>query len=266
MAAAEEDGENMILFRAKFQGQIIELPPLDANTVRVSDLKRLLQDESSVPVARQKLLGLVKGKLPPDDTTLGDLVKTGIAAKVALLKLSANNELRKKITLKDAHSLHTNELFCHLQGPPYLFSLMGTTDAKLFVDPNDRDDLPEVGGMHKAQTHTLPRPALQQACVFPTAARGCSHGFTHSTLSRQVVDDFGVDFDYDAEAARWHRSSRNARKLREYTAKTEVNWIAARRPGKALLVLDLDHTLLDFTNAREGLVCENVHSARSRQT
>jgi|AntAceMinimDraft_5_1070358.scaffolds.fasta_scaffold115409_1 hypothetical protein len=85
MAAAEEDGENMILFRAKFQGQIIELPPLDANTVRVSDLKRLLQDESSVPVARQKLLGLVKGKLPPDDTTLGDLVKTGIAAKVALL-------------------------------------------------------------------------------------------------------------------------------------------------------------------------------------
>lgn len=81
-----------------------------------------------------------------------------------------------------------------------------------------------------------------------------------------MVDDFGVDFDYDAEAARWHRSSRNARKLREYTAKTEVNWIAARRPGKALLVLDLDHTLLDFTNAREGLVCENVHSARSRET
>jgi hypothetical protein len=67
-----------------------------------------------------------------------------------------------------------------------------------------------------------------------------------------VVDDFGVDFDYEAEAARWHRSSRNARKLKEYTAKTEVNWIATRRPGKALLVLDLDHTLLDFTNAREG--------------
>jgi hypothetical protein len=80
-------------------------------------------------------------------------------------------------------------------------------------------------------------------------------------LSRQVVDDFGVDFDYDAEAARWHRSSRNARKLREYTAKTEVNWIAARRPGKALLVLDLDHTLLDFTNAREGW-CAKMSTVR----
>ena len=55
------------------------------------------------------------------------------------------------------------------------------------------------------------------------------------------------DLDYEAEAARWHRSKRNARTLKEFTAKTEVNWMAPRRPGKLLLVLDLDHTLLDFS-------------------
>lgn len=83
MAAAEMlEESSFIVFRAKFQGQIIELPPLNTEVVRVSDLKRLLQDESSVPVSRQKLLGLVKGKLPPDDTMLSDLLKSGIATKV----------------------------------------------------------------------------------------------------------------------------------------------------------------------------------------
>ena len=45
---------------------------------------------------------------------------------------------------------------------------------------------------------------------------------------------------------------RNARKLGEYIEKTDINWISPRRPGKLLLVLDLDHTLLDFTKARKG--------------
>jgi hypothetical protein len=140
MAAAEMSDESSIVFRAKFQGQIIELPPLNAEVVRVSDLKRLLQDESSVPVARQKLLGLVKGKLPPDDTMLSDLLKSGIATKVRFqimkLKISAS-----RITILQSNSY---VLAYKPQGPPYTFSLMGTTDEKLFVDPADRDDLPEV--------------------------------------------------------------------------------------------------------------------------
>jgi len=92
MAAAETEGESSVVFRAKFQGQMIELPPLNTDVVRVSDLKRLLQDESSVPVSRQKLLGLVKGKLPPDDTLLSDLLKSGIATKVRHAYFHTPNE------------------------------------------------------------------------------------------------------------------------------------------------------------------------------
>lgn len=98
---------SIIMFKTKFQGKSLELP-LDT-TCRVGDLKRLLQDETSVPVSRQKLIGLVKGKLPPDETLLKSLVSIG-----------------------------TNK------APPYKFTLMGTPDDKLFVDPSDRDDLPEV--------------------------------------------------------------------------------------------------------------------------
>lgn len=54
------------------------------------------------------------------------------------------------------------------------------TDGKLFVDPSERHDLPEV------------------------------------------FDDF-ENVDYGAESERWHRSKRNARKLEEFTKKTEVS-------------------------------------------
>ena len=39
-------------------------------TTRVYDIKALIQSLTDVPLARQKILGLVKGKLPPDDETV----------------------------------------------------------------------------------------------------------------------------------------------------------------------------------------------------
>ena len=37
---------------------------------RVFDLKDTLQNLTNVPADRQKILGLVKGKLPPDEATM----------------------------------------------------------------------------------------------------------------------------------------------------------------------------------------------------
>ena len=54
------------------------------------------------------------------------------------------------------------------------------------------------------------------------------------------------DFDYQALSDEWHRSRRHAATLEKFVAKTEINWLTPRRKGKKLLVLDLDHTLLDF--------------------
>jgi hypothetical protein len=81
-----------------------------------------------------RLIGLIKGKLPTDDTLLGEFIKP------------------------------------KQDSAPIVFTLMGTPDDKLFVDPADRDDLPEV------------------------------------------FDDFNLD--YEVESKRWHRSRRNARKVK----------------------------------------------------
>jgi ubiquitin-like domain-containing CTD phosphatase 1 len=85
---------------------------------------------------------------------------------------------------------------------------MGTRDSNLFVDPKDRNDLPEVW------------------------------------------DDF--DTDFKTLSKDWHRSKRNGEKLDQFTAQTAINEITPPRLGKKLLVLDLDHTLLDF--ARDSVV------------
>ncbi|KAI0076439.1 HAD IIID h [Panus rudis PR-1116 ss-1] len=44
-----------------------------AETDRVFDLKASLQSQTNVPPERQKILGLVKGKLPPDEVTIREL-------------------------------------------------------------------------------------------------------------------------------------------------------------------------------------------------
>ena len=160
-----------IVFATRFQGQELVLDGLQSDA-NVGDLKALLEDETAVPAKRQKLIGLCKGRLPSDEQPLSSLGLRG--------------------------------------GPPFRFTLMGTPDDKLFVDPCDRADLPEV------------------------------------------LDDLDVDADFVALSARWHRSRRNAEKLAKFTASTEINWITPHRPGKKLLVLDLDHTLLDFSRHDES--------------
>ena len=47
-------------------------------------------------------------------------------------------------------------------------------------------------------------------------------------------------------------ATREWRKLQEFSAKVEVQFLSPSRPGKKLLVLDLDHTLLHFDSKEEG--------------
>ncbi|GMH97588.1 hypothetical protein TrVE_jg1597 [Triparma verrucosa] len=59
-----------------------------------------------------------------------------------------------------------------------------------------------------------------------------------------VVDDFG--FDFNAGGEEWVRQITNSTNLQKYIKSTEIFMINPLRP-KPLLVLDLDHTLLDFS-------------------
>jgi hypothetical protein len=59
-----------------------------------------------------------------------------------------------------------------------------------------------------------------------------------------IVDDFELDFN--AGSTEWLQHRANGENLKKFTERTAVHVMNAPRPGKPLLVLDLDHTLLDF--------------------
>lgn len=142
-----------------------------AESDRVFDLKTALRDLTTVPIDRQKILGLVKGKLPPDQ------------ARVADLKLV----------------------------PGKKFTLLGTPEGDEFQDPSKLENLPDV------------------------------------------VNDLDVDFTENMAASnRYQHDIRNIRKVKEMTQKLNVNIIHPLRPGKKLLVLDIDYTILDTKPLTSG--------------
>ncbi|GKY98081.1 hypothetical protein MPSEU_000766000 [Mayamaea pseudoterrestris] len=61
-----------------------------------------------------------------------------------------------------------------------------------------------------------------------------------------VIDDFELDFT--AGSDQWLEHVATGEKLAQFTEHTAVHLMNQPRPGKALLVLDLDHTLLDFSS------------------
>ncbi|KAJ7864822.1 HAD-like domain-containing protein [Mycena olivaceomarginata] len=68
-----------------------------------------------------------------------------------------------------------------------------------------------------------------------------------------VVNDLDRDFTEDLEAsAAYQNDQRNIRKVKEATAALNVNIIHPLRPGKKLLVLDIDYTILDTKPLTSG--------------
>lgn len=61
-----------------------------------------------------------------------------------------------------------------------------------------------------------------------------------------VVDDF--DLDFNAGSAEWYQHVANGENLKKFTEHTQIHIMHHPRPGMPLLVLDLDHTLLDFSS------------------
>jgi ubiquitin-like domain-containing CTD phosphatase 1 len=105
---------------AKFGKQKIVLEDLTLQDT-VATVKDRLTEKTGVLQKRQKLIGLVasKGgaKAVNDDTILGDLkVKAG----------------------KKSPSTSDDNVIVHE------FILMGSVESEIFVDPSDRDDLPDV--------------------------------------------------------------------------------------------------------------------------
>ncbi|CEL63795.1 hypothetical protein RSOLAG1IB_05558 [Rhizoctonia solani AG-1 IB] len=138
----------------------------------VLDLKDKLFSVTRVPNERQKILGLVKGKLPDD------------SVRIAQLKFS----------------------------PSKKFTLVGTPAGEEFKEISE-DQLPDV------------------------------------------VNDLDLQIDAaSAEAKSMAQDKRNIRKILEAAKNLSINVMYPLRPGKKLLVLDLDYTLLDTKPLTSGIL------------
>ena len=74
-----------------------------------------------------------------------------------------------------------------------------------------------------------------------------------------VVNDLDVDLAIDpVAAAAYINDQRNLRKVREHTAKLQLNIINPPRPGKRLLVLDIDYS--EISLLLSSCSCETVTS------
>lgn len=180
---------------AKWGKERIVLDGLDT-TMSIGNIKDLLTEETAILQKRQKLIGLVAlnggAKGVTDETTLGELkVKKSITATSSTTLSDDENSSSGN----DVQNVIVHE-----------FLLMGTVEKDIFIDPSDKDDLPDV------------------------------------------IDDF--DLDFNAGSSEWLQHVANGENLKKFTEHTSVHIIAPPRDKKPLLVLDLDHTLLDFSRKR----------------
>jgi len=181
--SANDDEDFMtVTLIAKFAKERIVLDGLPLETT-IGQVKQIIQQRTRILPKRQKLVGLVAlsggAKGVHDELLLSELKQKGT-------KATATEEDASETVI--THS----------------FILMGTPEEEIFVDPSQRDDLPDV------------------------------------------VDDFELDFN--AGSQQWLQHVANNENLKQFTEKTAVHIMNPPRTGKPLLVLDLDHTLLDFSS------------------
>jgi len=174
----EEGSPSTVNLVAKWGKNKVHLSNL-STTITIGEVKEMLSYKTGVLPKRQKLIGISlrnSSTKVSDDSCLQDIKTKGGT------KNKSNNDMVLE------HS----------------FILMGTPEDKIFVDPSEKMDLPEV------------------------------------------VDDF--DLDFSAGSTEWFRHVTNEENLRKFTESTEIHVMNEPRQGKPLLVLDLDHTLLDFSS------------------
>ncbi|KDN45936.1 HAD-superfamily subfamily IIID h protein [Tilletiaria anomala UBC 951] len=176
-AAGPVDEGTTIAFKCKYAQTVhsVRLTTLD----EVSDLKAILFSLTDVPAERQKLIGLTKGKLPSDDTLIGQLAfpPSSVKGKTA--------EGLKEVSM----------------------ILVGTPKALTFKDIGKADE------------------ALEDLIQGEAA-----------DLDPKAVDEQLLP----------HRNPKYIAKVEMIIKRfSDFPLITPPRPGKKLLVLDLDYTLVD---------------------
>lgn len=141
----------------------------------IGQVKVMLSQHTNILPKRQKLIGLVVA--------------------------NGGGKVTDDILVKDLKSKGKKQ---NGEGATFQFILMGTQEHHIFVDPHEKDDLPDV------------------------------------------IDDF--DLDFNAGSEQWLNHVAAGESLKKFTETTVIHIMNEPRQGKPLMVLDLDHTLLDFSS------------------
>ena len=182
---------------AKWGKERITLEGLDEG-VTIGKVKDLLLEKTGVLQRRQKLIGLSgKGGAKINDSIL-----------LRDLKVKASKK-------KDASA-----------GTVHEFIMMGTKEEQIFVDPGDKDDLPDVVDDFDLDFNAGSNEVRQPSVLTMMAL---------FSLTNQIF-------------AQWLQHVANGENLKKFTESTSIFVMNQPREGKPLLVLDLDHTLLDFSS------------------
>lgn len=194
--------EAFIGFSIKYSGSTLSLRLSEDETV--SDLKAVLFSMTDVPPESQKLLGLVKGRQPSEDTLLGQIPYAPASLRKRIQPATPTSPSSLEINLTSASSSGSAEAPCKLQ---VSFTLLGTPEADRFKDQ------------------------------------------TGAVLLAGDIADANKDVDYldpvqtEVEPS---KDPKNLAKLSKVIERfSDFSVINPPRPGKRLLVLDLDYTIAD---------------------
>ena len=168
-------------------------------------------------------------------------------------------------------------LKCIWSGKPYqlclpLAATVGDVKTALFAQTNVRQDRQKLAGFRLAKAggaldDSTPLSSLKLKCkgekkphkfrMMGTAeAAIAASQAAAADAKRDVVIFDDLELDYFPTQAELENDLAAQRMLGEKCASTQINIIHAPRPGKKLLVLDLDHTLLDFSSKHQGNMAE----------
>lgn len=186
----------MVGFSIKYQGSWLSARLAEDETV--ADLRAILFSMTDVPPESQKLLGMVKGKQPSDDTELGSIPYAPAALRVRPIPTKAESTTTDTAAAADRACKITVQ-----------FTLLGTPEAGRFKDQavnalfNDQVDAAE-------DLNYLELPKSEDPKLKP------------------------------------HKDPKNRAKLEKTIQRfSDFPIINPPRPGKKLLVLDLDYCIAD---------------------
>ncbi len=182
-------------------------------TITIADLP-----SHSTTIGMVKKLLMQETNILPKRQKLIGLTSTATATlAVGIPKKTKTTMIDDECTLDKLQIKKPKECIYDEQNPNQLlhayhtFILMGTPESEIFIDPDDEE--------------------------FNTSSNGSF-----------VVNDLDLDLNIGSDAFREHFVNRQ--NLLKFTHSTQVHIMNPPREGKKLMVLDLDHTLLDFSSKK----------------